>query len=115
MKIEAGLAAATGAAIFLTQAASAVASSPALDVMTQLVSALGPMGFVMWLVWRTTNHTIPRLAKSFEDAIDRQRGEFRETLTEQRADFMSSIDRERQVCAKLSEAIDKLADRERGR
>lgn len=66
-------------------------------LVTQLISAFGPFGFVMWLVWRTTNHTIPRLAQSFEAALDRQRAEFREYLQQQRADFERMIVREQQV------------------
>jgi len=63
-------------------------------LLTQLISARGPTGFVMWLVWRTTNHTIPRLAKAFEDASDRQRQDFREMLQQQRSDFERILDRE---------------------
>lgn len=46
------------------------------ELLTQLVSALGPMGFVMWLVHRTTTHTIPRLAKQFEEATERARQDY---------------------------------------
>lgn len=49
-------------------------------IMVDLISALGPMGFVFWLVWRTTSHTIPRLAKGFEDGIEKQRQDFKEML-----------------------------------
>ena len=70
-------------------------SSP--EVLTQLISALGPMGFVMWLVWRTTHHTIPRLAKSFEDASDRQREDFKEMFNLQRHDFERILQREQEI------------------
>jgi hypothetical protein len=68
-----------------------------LDLLTSLVSALGPMGFVMWLVYRTTNHTIPRLAKNFEEALDRQRMDFKEIISNQRADFARELERERDI------------------
>lgn len=83
-------------------------------ILTDLVSALGPMGFVMWLVWRTTHHTIPRLAKSFEDAIDRQRADFKEMAMHQRQDFAREMDRERAVHSaqmdRLATAVEKLVD-----
>ncbi len=67
------------------------------DVVVELVKLFGPMGFIMWIVWRTTNHTIPRLAKSFEDALDRQRADFKEMIERQRADFKEMIAREQQT------------------
>jgi hypothetical protein len=83
------------------------------EILTQLVSALGPMGFVMWLVWRTTHHTIPRLAKSFEDATDRQRVDFKEIMHDQRQSFQQEMEHEREAHTKqmdrLAEAIEKLA------
>jgi len=86
---------------------------PSLDLLTQLVAALGPMGFVMWLVWRTTNHTIPRLAKSFEEGVDRQRLDFRQMMTEQRADFMRELALERELrerqMDRFASATEKLA------
>lgn len=101
----------------LAQAGAVSSSSPSLDLMTQLVSALGPMGFVMWLVYRTTNHTIPRLAKSFEDAGDRQRSDFKEALNDQRDAFSREMERERQVhteqMGRLASAVERL-DRRRG-
>lgn len=50
------------------------------NVMVDLIAALGPMGFVFWLVWRTTSHTIPRLAQRFEEGMERQRQDFKEIL-----------------------------------
>lgn len=89
--------------------------NPSLDLMTQLVSALGPMGFVMWLVYRTTHYTIPRLAKGFEEAIDRQRNDFKEIVAEQRQDFLREMGREREVHTeqmdRLASAVERLADR----
>lgn len=75
------------------------------EVMTQLIAALGPMGFVMWLVWRTTNHTIPRLAKSFEEAADRQRKEFKEMFQQQRNDFDRILRREQEISQRHVDAM----------
>jgi len=77
-------------------------------VMVELVSALGPMGFVFWLVWRTTSHTIPRLAQSFEEAVEKQRQDFKELLLkfqehEQKV-HQGEVDR-------LCRSIDALADK----
>ena len=83
------------------------ATTPSLALLSQLISALGPMGFVMWLVWRTTNHTIPRLAKDFESAMDRERSDFKEALAEQRTDFMRALEREREVFSKMVENIER--------
>lgn len=112
MRLEATLAAVTATTIFLAQTTTAAAGSPTLDLLSQLISALGPMGFVMWLVWRTTNHTIPALAKSFEDSVERQRADFRASLTEQRADFLAALERERQMCSKLMDKLSDKTDRE---
>jgi len=94
------------ALVTVAQIGSATTDSPPLDLLTQLLSALGPMGFVMWLVVRTTNHTIPRLAKSFEEALDRARVDFRSILTDQRTDFLALLDRERTIQVQL---LDHLA------
>jgi len=106
----------TAVAIFVAQTSAAVAGSPSLDMLSQLISALGPMGFVMWLVWRTTNHTIPRLAKGFEDAIERQRIDFKESLKEMREGFFREMDRERETHTRrvdrFADAVEKLAARE---
>lgn len=102
----------------LAQAGAVSSGNPPLDLMTQLVSALGPMGFVMWLVYRTTNHTIPRLAKSFEDAGDRQRSDFKEALGDQRDAFSREMERERQVHAehmgRLASAVERLVIKKQG-
>ncbi len=45
-------------------------------VLLELVSALGPMGFVFWIFHRTTTVTIPRLAKQFEDAVEQSRKDY---------------------------------------
>lgn len=75
------------------------------ELVTQLISAFGPMGFVMWLVWRTTNHTIPRLAQSFEAAIERQRQDFGSMIQQQRMDFERMILREQEI---HKEHVDRL-------
>jgi predicted negative regulator of RcsB-dependent stress response len=62
-----------------------------------LVGNLGALGFIFWLVWRTTNHTIPRLAESFEKAVEAARKDYREASTQERADFMDALERQRQA------------------
>lgn len=109
MKLEVGAAAVMGTIVFLAQAApSAGDAAPALSLLTQLISALGPMGFVMWLVHRTTTHTIPRLAKSFEEALDRARADYKGAMAEQRSDLLRLVDREHEVCEKLIGAIERM-------
>lgn len=83
-----------------------------------LVGNLGALGFIFWLVWRTTNHTIPRLASSFEDALKLQREDFKVVTAQERQDFHNHVvshrdffaaqmERERQV---NSQQIDKLVE-----
>ncbi|HSC15014.1 MAG TPA: hypothetical protein VLI71_07845 [Gammaproteobacteria bacterium] len=98
--------------MFLAQTAPPEPAPAALNLLTQLISALGPMGFVMWLVHRTTTHTIPRLAKSFEEALDRERADYKAALSEQRGDLLRLVEREHQVCDKLAAAVERM---ERGR
>jgi hypothetical protein len=105
------------AAVFVATsvAVAQVGGSPtgnlSYDLMVQLVSALGPMGFVMWLVWRTTNHTIPRLAKNFEEALDRERADFKSIITDQREDFRRELDREREIYFRQIGMLEKAVER----
>ena len=71
----------------------------------EMFKLFGPMGFIMWLVVRTTNYTIPRLAKSFENAIDRQRADFKGMFETQREDFKSIISREQDTHEKQTDRI----------
>lgn len=92
-------------------------------LLVDLISNLGSLGFVFWLVLRTTNHTIPRLARSFEESLKqsredfrdlqiRTRDDFREILEETRSFFAAQIERERQFnevqVSKLIEALKEL-------
>lgn len=74
-------------------------------LLMELVTALGPMGFVMWLVHRTTTHTIPRLAKSFEQSVERQRVDFKEMFRDQRSDYERMMTREQDVHAAQTDKI----------
>ncbi len=69
-----------------------------------LFSNLGAIGFIFWLTWRTTNHTIPRLAKSFEDSVKVNREDFKETLKQQRDDFKVLIEQHREFFSRQLEA-----------
>lgn len=94
------------------------------SLLVNLVGNLGALGFIFWLVWRTTNHTIPRLAESFEKGIteqrqdhrgelDRARADYLQALALQRKDFTDQLERERafhgEHGAALSAAIKELA------
>ena len=80
-------------------------------MIVELVSSLGTFGFVLWLVHRTTTHTIPRLAADndkrqgiqradFIAAQEQTRDDFREALTETREAFQREMEREREVHGK---------------
>lgn len=68
-----------------------------------LFSNLGAIGFIFWLTWRTTNHTIPRLAQSFEESIKVTRDDFKATLQQQRDDFRSLLKQNQEFFAKQVE------------
>jgi hypothetical protein len=86
------------------------------EYAVELMKLFGPMGFIMWLVWRTTNHTIPRLANAFETAVgrlqesyidqsDKQRADFKEVIQQQRSDFREIIEREQEAHAKQTDRL----------
>jgi len=91
----------------------------------QTGGALGAFGLLAWLVRRVFTHTIPRLAKGYEDSLkdvqDRfyeelrmSRADFKEELRAQREDFKEQIKLERDTfCAqleKMTAAIKSLED-----
>ncbi len=72
-----------------------------------LAGNFGSLGLIFWLVWRTTNFTIPRLAKTFEESLNKQRQDFRESmhnernksqimLSEYKDFFIHQVERERE-------------------
>lgn len=71
------------------------------SVIVDLISNVGAMGFVFMLVWRTTNHTIPRLARSFEKATKDAQQDFRNILQQQRDDFRDSLREHREFVVRL--------------
>jgi hypothetical protein len=68
-----------------------------------LFSNLGAVGFIFWLTWRTTNHTIPRLAKSFEESIQVTREDFKSILKQQREDFRAILEQNREFFARQAD------------
>jgi len=98
--------------------------TPDSQMLMNLVGNLGALGFIFWLVWRTTNHTIPRLADSFEKGItnqrqdhkedmERARADYLQALVQQRNDFCSQLERERTLhserAGELAQALKELA------
>lgn len=65
------------------------------EIMVDVVSNLGALGIVLWLIVRFSNHTIPRLAKKFEEALSEARADFKEALANQRADFFKFAEEQR--------------------
>jgi hypothetical protein len=74
-------------------------------MVIQLIGDLGSLGFILYLVHRTTTHTIPRLADAYIAAEDRLRQDFKEMLRIQRADFTEALERERQILTDQTERI----------
>lgn len=76
--------------------------TPDSQMLMNLVGNLGALGFIFWLVWRTTNHTIPRLAESFEKGITEQRKDHKEEMERARADYLQALVQQRNdFCAQL--------------
>ncbi len=67
------------------------------DIALQLIESLGPLGFIMWLVYRFQNFTIPRIVAENHAAQAQQRNDFKEMFDLQRADFKTIIEREQEV------------------
>lgn len=79
------------------------------NVIVQLVSDLGSLGFILYLVHRTTTHTIPRLAQEYLQAEIRLREDFRAMLQQQRDDFRRELEREREIHGvNVSRLIDEI-------
>ena len=53
----------------------------------ELIKLLGPMGFIMYLVWKFQHHTIPRLASENHAAQKQQREDFKDILKQQLQKF----------------------------
>lgn len=78
-----------------------------------LIGDLGSLGFILYLVHRTTTHTIPRLAAEYMQSEQRLREDFKIILTEQRGDFLGALDRERQIQSDQTDRIiQAIRDRE---
>lgn len=91
--------------------------------IAEVVGGLGAFALVVWVVRRVFTHTIPRLAKSFEESLHASqtqfheelkacREDFRAELRAQRDDFKSMIRDERELFLtrldRMSEAIGSL-------
>lgn len=58
-----------------------------MEVAIELSKIFGPMGFLMFMMWRFQNDTIPRLTRESHEAQKRQRQDFRDEAALQRQDF----------------------------
>lgn len=65
-------------------------------IAMEIISNLGALGVVFWLVYRTFSHTIPRLSKDFAQAIRESREDFKETLKQQRDDYQAALAEQRE-------------------
>ncbi len=75
------------------------------STIVQLIGDLGALGFILYLVHRTTTHTIPRLADQYLKAEEIARQDFKEILSQQREDFRAELERERQINGQQTERI----------
>jgi hypothetical protein len=69
-----------------------------------LVSNLGAVGLIFWLVWRSTNTTLPKMAANFEKSLRDERCDFRTMLQEQRDDLLKVISEHTASTARLAES-----------
>ncbi len=70
-----------------------------------LMQLFGPMGFIMYLVWKFQHHTIPRLVADNHAAQLQARADFRETLAHQREDFRAIVEREQAIHEQQTDKI----------
>lgn len=75
------------------------------QIFVSLISDLGAMGFILWMTHRLTTQTIPRLARQFEEASEKQRQDFKAMLKEQREMFESRARREEELFTKSVERL----------
>lgn len=81
------------------------------ETLVSLIGDLGAIGFVFYMAFRLTNHTIPRLATQFENANERQRQDFKEMLQQQRDAFHAMMEREREVHGQhIQRLVDAIRD-----
>ena len=66
------------------------------NLILELVGNLGAIGIVLWLVVRTTNHTIPRLAKQYEDGLEKQRSDSKDQNDKAAKVFETSLEKQRE-------------------
>ena len=98
--------------------------TPNTQMMVELVSNLGSLGFILWLAHRLTTQTFPRLAQENNEAQATARKEnneaqavtrkdFKESLALQRDDFRREMDREREIhgqqTSRIIDAIERAA------
>jgi hypothetical protein len=79
-----------------------------------VVGDLGAIAIVFWLVIRVTNHTLPRLARTFEEGIRNARADFKVMADQQREDFFKLIEDHREFFARMlkqeHKKIDQIAE-----
>lgn len=87
------------------------------QMIVSLIGDLGAMGFVLWLTWKLTNHTIPRLAKEFQEGVAAARKDFKDLLHEQRSDYKESLQQQRSDFREMFQAqrtdFETMMERER--
>ena len=75
------------------------------ELLLNLTSNLGAVGFILWLAHRLTTVTIPRMTESFTAATQKQREDFRHALDAQREDFVAACERESERSAERLKAV----------
>lgn len=84
-------------------------------LLVSLLSDLGSMGFILWLTHRLTTETIPRLARQFEVATEKQRMDFKDILAQQRADHLVALERTDRLheahVTRIVDAVDRLKEK----
>lgn len=92
------------------------------DLIVKVISEVGSVGILLWLVHRTYSDTLPKiterfekalnkLQESFENHVNRERDDFKSMLEQQRSDFERIISREQEIhitqTDKIAEAVKK--------
>jgi len=69
-----------------------------------LIREFGSIILIFWLVWRTTQKTLPDIVKKAETAQQKARDDFKEVLKQQREDLLAVISAHTKSTAQLAES-----------
>jgi len=64
-------------------------------MIIEALGNIGGLGVLIWFVIRFSKHTLPNLAKTFDESLTATRNDFKDALAEQRTDFFKFLEDQR--------------------